>query len=258
MDEHHPLCGAGDDAPSIQAAIDTAADAGGGTVVIPAGRWKVGAPLRLRENVTLRGVTVTASVLRRTDGAGPVVEVGGAADPGGVEGWAIECLTLDGGGRALHGILVSGDSRFGIVRRAWVRDVAHDGVRVQGGAIQHLCVEALTVEHCGRAGLTLRADPAAATGIFLSEIAVHDFGRRRGTGPEYAAVRLGARCIVTQLHIEPVAAGRVGLLLGAGSDHTSVTGLYVGSRGGAPCLVSDGVAGTTVGTPSVRYLPETA
>ncbi|UGS36850.1 glycoside hydrolase family 55 protein [Capillimicrobium parvum] len=253
-DEHHPPCGSDDDAPAIQAALDAAHGNGGGTVVIPPGRWLVGGPLRVPDNVTLRGVTITASILRRTGGDGPMVEVSAPAGDAPAEGWAVECLTLDGAGSgATCGIEVCGAARYGIIRRVWIRNVAHDGLRCSGGTLEHLCVEGLTLERCGRTGASLLSDDGSA-GVFLSEVSVRDFGLRRGTGPAYAGVRLGMRCIISQLHIEPVPPGRVGLLFGAGSDHASVSGLYVGTRGGAPCIVADGVAGVSMSTPAVRYL----
>ncbi len=47
---------AGTDAtPIIQQAIDAASSAGGGTVFLPAGRYELRSPLRLKEGVTLRG-----------------------------------------------------------------------------------------------------------------------------------------------------------------------------------------------------------
>lgn len=52
----------------IQAALDAAVAAGGGTVVVPAGTW-TSAPLRLRTNVTLSGLGRWGTVLRLANGA---------------------------------------------------------------------------------------------------------------------------------------------------------------------------------------------
>lgn len=44
-----------DAGPVIQAAVDEAAAAGGGVVFLPAGQWRLGTPITLKEGVTLRG-----------------------------------------------------------------------------------------------------------------------------------------------------------------------------------------------------------
>jgi hypothetical protein len=50
-----PAASGEDAAPAIQAAIDRAAEAGGGTVFLAAGRYRLATPLTLKEGVTLRG-----------------------------------------------------------------------------------------------------------------------------------------------------------------------------------------------------------
>ena len=50
-----PRDGAADAAPAIQAAVDSAAGAGGGVVFLPAGRYRLAGRLTLKEGVTLRG-----------------------------------------------------------------------------------------------------------------------------------------------------------------------------------------------------------
>jgi hypothetical protein len=194
--------------------------------------------------VTLRGTTITGCVLDAPDAPdGLVVQ--------DADGWAVEHLTFSGAG-----LLVTGGTRFGIIRRAWVRDVGGAGLCCEGGTIEHLCVESLAVERCGASGVAIAGD-ADSAGIFLSELSVREFGLQREPGLPYAAVHLQTRCIVTQLHVEPVNDGQVGLLLDSGSDHTAISGLYVGCRGGRAREVADGVEGISVSTEAVRELART-
>src|SRR4051812_18309955 len=54
----------GDHHGVIQAAIDAAHEAGGGTVELPPGVASLTSPLELRSNVTLRGAGMIATVVR--------------------------------------------------------------------------------------------------------------------------------------------------------------------------------------------------
>ena len=50
--------GAVDDGPAIQNAIDAAFNDGGGTVLVPRGKYKITSTLQLKDNVTLKGIGV--------------------------------------------------------------------------------------------------------------------------------------------------------------------------------------------------------
>ena len=56
--------GTTNDAPAIQAAIDAANGAGGGTVYLPAGTYLVKAKLELQSNVTLKGAGWAATIVK--------------------------------------------------------------------------------------------------------------------------------------------------------------------------------------------------
>src|SRR5690606_33160876 len=99
-----------DDRAAIQLASDTAANAGGGSVYLPAGSYLIGAApsgpggLLLRSRVTLQGEAPRASVLKLADGVnrhliyGPsnVESLWGSGSPHGLDGFGLINLELDG------------------------------------------------------------------------------------------------------------------------------------------------------------------
>jgi hypothetical protein len=215
-----------DAAPAIQAAIDEAGEAGGGTVYVPAGRWAVGTPLVVGSHVAVRGASVVGTVLRSTADDDAVVVL---AD--GVDGAAIEDLTVDGAG-----IGWAGAARFCIVRRVRVRDASGAGVAVASGAVEHVWLEQLTIEDAGGDGLVIQVP--SSTSVFVSELAVSRFGAAVG---DAAAVRLAARAHVSLVHVDPVGAGQVGVAFEDGSTGSTLTNYYLHLDGGEPTRTAPGV-----------------
>lgn len=140
--------GVTDDRAAIQSAIDMVAEAGGGCVYFPAGTYLVGAEpsgpggLQLRSRVMLEGEAPRASVLRLANGAnrnviyGPadVEKLWGSGSVGGVEGWALVNIEIDGNSannRTGSGLWIYGYKPF--VDRLFIGNVADHGWRTEWG-----------------------------------------------------------------------------------------------------------------------------
>src|SRR5689334_16549709 len=116
----------GDHRAAIQEALDTAHDAGGGTVELPAGVAVLAAPLELRSNVTLRGSGMIATILR-TGADGVALRAGSL-----LEGATVEELTVAGpdgappsakGSVATAAVELGGGASFCFIRRVRFTDV---------------------------------------------------------------------------------------------------------------------------------------
>jgi hypothetical protein len=241
----------------IQSALNAAGRNGGGTVLVPPGNWPIGSTLYLPDNVALNGAGITASALKAVGIAAPEALVS-PRNQNSV-GWAIESLTLDAGAGpgivtgAAFGIAVKSSASFGIVRRVRVRNVALDAIRVAGKAFHNIFIEQISFGWCGRSSLMIEASDEAS-GLFLSEISAGLFG----CAEEYrhsTAIHLKARCHISQLHIDQVRDGQIGVLFDEGSDHSLLSGFYVGLYGGAPRVTARQVKGIQVSAESVRQFP---
>lgn len=250
MDPHRPsIDPAADNRGAVQAAIDTAHDAGGGTVELAPGPCPVAAPLELRSNVTLRGAGMTATILCGPDDAGPVLRSSAM-----LLGATVEDLTISGGAAgAAPGAAVDlgAGVSFCFLRRLRLTDLPAVAVRVGGGPVDHLYLEQVLVESCGGDGVVLDPD-GDATGIFLTEVSVRSFGRAGAAGA--AGVRTSGRAFISQLHVQPVDAGAAGLVLEPGSDHTVASNLFFGLAGGVARSTAPEVTGATIEAELVRDL----
>lgn len=85
------------DSAGIQAAIDAASTAGGGTVKLSASMYAIDAPVDLKSNVRIRGEGIGQTVLKRTSGfvSGPNKHFLGA-DDASLRDVEIRDLTMDG------------------------------------------------------------------------------------------------------------------------------------------------------------------
>ncbi|MFN4014107.1 MAG: hypothetical protein ACK4JB_02135 [Reyranella sp.] len=242
MDPCVQLDASRDNAERLQGALDLAAKEGGGVVLLPAGVWPISASLRLPDNVALRGVSTTASVLRRLEGDGPCIEFGGREGNALGEGCTVESLTLDGGsGRdepTSSGVLINGDAAYGIVRHVKISNMNGDGIRCEGGTINCLYLEGISIESC--LGSSIYLQPArSSSGIFLSDISIRSANPINSSRP--CAVWLRARCMISQLHVDLVRMGHVGVFFDKGSDYSSVSGLYVGGDHDETVVMAPGV-----------------
>lgn len=231
-----------DNAERLQGVLDRAAKEGGGSVLLPAGVWPISASLRLPDNVTLRGVSNTASVLRRVEGDGPCIEFGKRNGTTLGEGCAIESLTLDGrngrGEPTACGVLIHGGAAYGIVRHVRISNMRGDGIRCEGGPIDCLYLEGISIESCLGSSIYLQSHPSSS-GIFLSDVSIRNANPIRSSRPY--AVWLRGRCMISQLQVDRVRFGHVGVFFDEGSEFSSVNGLFVGGDQGETVVLAPGV-----------------
>ena len=94
--------GVADDRGSIQAAIDAANGAGGGTIVFPAGTFRVTGPLTIYSQIVLRGAGLEATTIKKSSGAGsyPILRspgfVPGNPPPPPIRSFSLQNISLDG------------------------------------------------------------------------------------------------------------------------------------------------------------------
>jgi len=108
--------GTTDDANGIQAAVDAANARGGGTIVFPAGTFRVTRGITIYSNIVFRGAGSGVTRIKKSNGGGryPILRSPGYDPPGtGVEisNWSLQNITLDGnraGGALGHGLQAYG------------------------------------------------------------------------------------------------------------------------------------------------------
>jgi hypothetical protein len=93
--------GSADDTNAIQAAIDAANSRGGGTVVFPAGTFRITRALTIYSEIVFRGAGMRATVIRKSPGGSyPLVKSPGfdppTGEPAPIFTWSLQNLTLDG------------------------------------------------------------------------------------------------------------------------------------------------------------------
>lgn len=90
------------DAAAIQRAVDAAAADGGGTVLLPAGEYRLNEPVTLRSGVRVRGVGTGATTVSASGAGFAAFEGFGSVEEPltdvGIEHLAIDCSGLGGGG----------------------------------------------------------------------------------------------------------------------------------------------------------------
>ncbi|WP_248926433.1 glycosyl hydrolase family 28-related protein [Paenibacillus hamazuiensis] len=86
-----------DDTAAIQAAIDAAAKARGGTVFFPPGQYTINSTILLKSNVRLLGAGAEAASIKLSYNAGAIAMLYGVDD---ISNLSVECLTLEGTGAA--------------------------------------------------------------------------------------------------------------------------------------------------------------
>lgn len=80
----------------IQAAIDAAANAGGGVVVLPSGTLRISASLVPKNKVTLRGASMESTILKPDANGFRAIDGGGASTASKLDYFALEELTVYG------------------------------------------------------------------------------------------------------------------------------------------------------------------
>jgi hypothetical protein len=214
----------------ISSAIAAAAANGGGVVHIPPGEWVVRDSVVLRSNVTLRGATMLGSVLKRAPGgAGDTADV--VAHEVDVTGATVENLTLDGGfvpdgETSGRGLAYPQGAGYCVVRRLLVKNVAHSGVVLESGSFSCVFLQDVYVEGVGGHGLAVGT---STDSVFVTGLSVRGFGSLAAGS---RGVVTSGRCHLNQVHIEPVAAGRVGVEFLPGSESSTLSNYFIQLDGG--------------------------
>lgn len=193
-----------DDTAEIQAAINTAFAAGGGTVYVPPGTYKLSAStepdvlynsgvqyaantvaLIVRKGVTVIGAGVGRSVFSVTDPTLTVIALV-APDTQKLTDFTARNTWAPGSQGAGHGVFTFGTAtditcNNLTIRDILVKNVGSYGVGFQAGVPTNCRLESVTVDTCGADGLDLKARDATApepSGNFASNIVVINHGRR--------------------------------------------------------------------------------
>ena len=94
--------GTADDSNAIQAAIDAANSRGGGTIVFPAGTFRITRALTLYSKIVFRGAGARATVIKKSSGGGqyPILKSPGYDPPSGeptpIHSFSLQNISLDG------------------------------------------------------------------------------------------------------------------------------------------------------------------
>ena len=235
----------GDDQPELQRAIDRLAGSGGGTVLLGPGTYRLGKPLVLRDRVGLLGTSLIGTRLAPlTAGLDAVVLVRGRKGDA-VEGCSLESVTVDGSvdgaPSTKAGVVIKAPASYCVLRDVRIVEVAGTGLHVRGDAFERLCIERLFVEGCGGAGIVL--DRSDCRSVFFAEVGVADVAR---DGAD-AAVSIGGRCHLSQVHVDAVPAGTIGIAFAPGADDATLSNYYVGGDV-EPVRIDPGLKAVHLGT----------
>ena len=159
--------GTTDDSNAIQAAVDAASSRGGGTVVFPAGTFRVTRGITIYSRIVLRGAGMSTTVIRKSNGGGryPVLRSPGyepgIENPVEISNWSLQNITLDGnkaGGALGHGAQMYG---YGFTLfNVSIKDCAERGLWTEyladlpttGEPVEAMLVN-LRVHGCARGGI---------------------------------------------------------------------------------------------------------
>lgn len=109
--------GTADDSNAIQAAVDAANSRGGGTIVFPAGVFRVTRGITIYSRIVLRGAGMGTTILKKSNGSGryPVLRSPGyepgVENPVEISDWSLQNITLDG--NKAGGVLGNGAQMYG-------------------------------------------------------------------------------------------------------------------------------------------------
>ena len=217
---------------AINAAIRDAARRPGTVVRLPAGRYRIDAPIRLLNAVVVRGADATRTVLiSATKRTKPGVVVAYSADR--VRDVRVERLTIDGNfaesGAAANGVQLA-DAKRVLLRRMTIRNAGRNGVLAisQRRTSTDIVIRRVRVEGSGQ------ADPRGETGfgVLFSNVARPSVERstllenrgmgiglaRNGTGSADGAI------IGNRIRQAPSTIGFEAIGLAAGSNRAMIEG----------------------------------
>ena len=224
--------GTTDDTAAIQAAIDAASAAGGGTVYLPVGTFLVSyaqlsgtqrAALVLKSNVTLQGAGWGATTLALDASEDAHVIVARGLTNAGVRDLAIDGNRANqtgspaSGNRAAGILVVDTATRF-TVDGVHVYDTDDYGIGVQLGTASYCRFSNISIENAGSDGMDFKSTSNNSKGNRIENITVRAIGLQGETGEEFAGLDLWGQVTANNVRVERVGSsmvttGRTGIRL---------------------------------------------
>lgn len=236
--------GRSDDRAAIQAAIDAVAGSGGGTVLLPAGTYRVtragrsAVAISLRSGVFLEGEGRGTVVRLATGSGGHVVNVQRERDCG------IRNLTIDGNrsGQSStgHGIRSGGVRGFRLESLSVV-NAYHYGIGLEGDTNSDVLINDVVIDNCGGDGIDIKNRNNANALVTITNVTIARWGVRTGSETQ-AAIDCRGQVRLENIRIrDPGADDSVGIRMrqgelrdrnGIGAHGSSVNGFEIRMAGG--------------------------
>jgi hypothetical protein len=231
---------------AIQNAIDTAAAAGGGTVYLPPGTYKLtdnggNVALITASKVRIQGGGWANTLLTLADGADAhMINI-----PDGASDIEISDLQLFGNRThqtlGIHGVRAENCQRVRL-HDLYIKSTRHYGIGMQGGKKAGIHIYDLTIEDTGGDGIDFKNTTYNNEAIKLDNILV----RRHGQNPELESMQTGidirGPAILTNITILELGSGLVGIRFrageepnpsGSGGHHSVLNGFHIQGANGA-------------------------
>lgn len=219
--------GRSDDRRAIQAAIDSLAAAGGGTVTFPAGTYVVSragtsaVAVTLKSGIRLQGAG-RASVLKLADGSG-----GHLVDVTREQNCALRSLVLDGNrdrqssmGHTFRSGGVIGLSLQDLI----IRNAYHYGVGLEAGTIRGITIDHVLIENSGADGIDIKNKHNDDASISITNVTVRRWGLKPAPNAK-AAIDCRGPVSLSRIRVEePGADDAVGIRMRNG-EATDANGL---------------------------------
>jgi len=211
--------GRSDDRPAIQAAIDSLARTGGGTVLFPPGVYalsragKSAVAISLRSNIVLEGEGSKSILKLRGGSGGHLVNVTRETN------CAVINLVLDGNrigqpsiGHAFRSGGVAGLRLENLV----IKNAYHYGIGLEAGSNRNIIVRRVVIQDCGGDGIDIKNKNNDNAAVRIEDVTVRRWGLRGNTQTQ-AAVDCRGRVALRNVRIsDPGAEDSVGLRMRQG------------------------------------------
>ncbi|QNM83813.1 right-handed parallel beta-helix repeat-containing protein [Sphingomonas sabuli] len=250
--------GVSDDRPAIQAAIDAAAKAGGGTVYFPAGTYiasrtgETAVAITLKSGVTLQGAGVR-SVLKLRDGDG-----GHLVNATRERNCGVRDMVLDGNRlrqpSSGHGFRSGGVAGLTLTNLI-IRNAFHYGIGLEGGTNRDVLIKSVTVEDCGGDGIDIKNKNSDDTAVTITDVTVRRWGLNQSRDTQ-AAIDCRGPVRLTNIRVsEPgsedaagirMRQGEVNQINGLGAHNSQVDGFDVRMGQGGRARIGVHVAARSV------------
>lgn len=219
--------GVTNDTVAIQSAIDAANDAGGGTVLLPAGTylvstssltetlWNYGSSvpasagcLILRDNVQLVGEGIDVTTIKSNDASKTVIQI---ADGNNIK---LAKMTIDGswsGAAASHGIiqlLTANDNSIVcqnmIFDELFITNVGSYAIGIENGNCYNVIVSNVRTYNSGADAIDFknRGTLENNTGIFVSNVYIEKYGQRSSLGSGQAGIDIRGVANINNIQVK--------------------------------------------------------